>query len=72
VSEDCSPCDSHIRPLRLGRIVDLPRRSLKRFFDGFKIASCDTGCNPCDAVCDDPCGHIDHAPADTKLPAATR
>jgi hypothetical protein len=29
---------------------------LKRFFDGFRVSSCcDTGCNPCDPACDDPC-----------------
>ncbi|MDR2172271.1 MAG: hypothetical protein LBP59_19170 [Planctomycetaceae bacterium] len=61
VTEDCSPCESSCdsyRPIRLGRLVDLPRRGLKRFFDGFRVASCDTGCNPCDPACDDPCGSI--------------
>ncbi|MDR2345860.1 MAG: hypothetical protein LBE18_07310 [Planctomycetaceae bacterium] len=73
VTDDCSPCDStcdntcdRFRPIRLGRIVDLPRRGLKRFFDGFKIATCDSGCNPCDPACDDPCGSITESAAPTK------
>jgi hypothetical protein len=28
---------------------------LKRFFDGFRVSPCDTGCNPCDPACNDPC-----------------
>ncbi|MDR2642863.1 MAG: hypothetical protein LBC74_08715 [Planctomycetaceae bacterium] len=68
-TDDCSPCESSCdgyRPIRLGRLVDLPRRSLKRFFDGFRVGSCETGCNPCDPACDDPCGSIT---TDSAVPA---
>jgi hypothetical protein len=38
-------------------LLDRPRRSVKRFFDGFSLGKCDTSCNPCDAVCS-PCNDV--------------
>ncbi|MDR1290390.1 MAG: hypothetical protein LBK06_04230 [Planctomycetaceae bacterium] len=73
VTEDCSPCESTCErqcPIRIGRLVDLPRRGLKRFFDGFHVTSCDTGCNPCDPICNDPCGSIHQT--ESAVPASAK
>ncbi len=49
----CDPCGSTCGP-KYGRLLDKPRRNVKKFFDGlFSDHGCraDNGCNPCD-----PCG----------------
>ena len=56
---DCNPCDdvcgTHCG--RHGHLLDLPRVSLKKLFDGFRVGRCNDGCNPCDEVrpCDNTC-----------------
>lgn len=57
---DCNPCDdaSCNRSLKLGSLLDRPRRGLKKLFEGFSLNGCDAGCNPCDAVGCDPCANV--------------
>ncbi len=64
----CDPCESICDPCgdtgckKYGSIFDKPRRSIKKFFDGFACGSscgpCDATCGPCDMSCD-PCDVAD-------------
>ncbi len=57
----CGPCDAGCGE-KFGCLLDKPRRNIKKFFDGFRLAKCNP-CNPCD-----PCGPCDTAcgsPCDT-------
>ena len=51
----CDGCNAYCGPR--GHLFDLPRVTLKKLFNGFRLAQCDTGCNPCDEVrpCDNTC-----------------
>jgi hypothetical protein len=72
---DCNPCDELACGPKFGSLLDKPRRGLKKLFDGLSFSGCDTGCGPCDPVCD-PCADVNPCdiacPAASKLPEAAR
>ena len=50
----CGPCDNACGSGKpFGRLLDNPRRNIKKFFDGFRFAK--NGCEPCDPCGTGPC-----------------